>query len=148
MYLGTKSSTTGLAALINYIDDKLNQNGAFTCELELMGVTLHLNDKRYRAIAQTFFDTCKLGKSVEQVPTIRFLRIYLFTECLLHGKQVDVLPDDYLSAYPEFKALFLSETKRIWELNSTSIFPFVQILRLNKCNGFKFPSEAELFSKE
>lgn len=146
MFLGTKATTSSLAGLIGYIDEELNRKGAFTCELCLMGVKLQLNDKRHRKVAQIFFDTCRLGKSVEQVPTIRFLRIYLFTNCILHGNAVDALPSGYLDAYPEFKKQFIEETKRIWELNPQTLLPFVEILKLNNCSGFILPSEAELFS--
>lgn len=148
MFVGAKATTASLAAMINYIDDELNKKNAFTCELTLMGVTMNLNDKRHRKVAQMFFDTCRLGKSVEQVPTIRFLRIYLFTNCILYGKSVDNLPDKYLDDYPEFKQQFIAETKRIWELNPQTILPFAEILKINQCGGFILPSEEELFAKE
>ena len=147
MYTTASSSTKAIASFINYIDSQLNKRGAFTCEINLLGSRLHINHKEHRKIAQAFFDTCALGETVKQVPEMRLIRIHLFSECLLYGKAVDELPKDYMNDYTEFKNKFLMETRRIWTLNHSRIIPFLGILKMNECKGFKLPLEEELFAK-
>lgn len=148
MFVANTAGVRAIAGTINVLDEELNSKNAFKCEVNVLGKTLHINHKKNRELAQRFFDVCRLGNAVKQVPEIRFIRIYLFTECLLYGKPVDALPEEYLKDYPEFRELFLYETRRIWALNHGSILPFVEILRINNCKGFNLPSEEDLFSKE
>ncbi len=148
MFTSAKASTKAISSFINYVDSQLNKQGAFTCKIKLLGSDLEINHKEHRKIAQSFFDICALGETVKLVPEMRLIRIYLFSECLIYGKAVDSLPNEYMSAYPEFKEKFLMETRRIWKLNHRAVFPFLNILKMNNCKGFTLPSEEELFSKE
>lgn len=142
--ISAKASVVAVSNLLDYFDIKFNEKGAFKCEVDLLGVTLHIDSRVDRQICQRFFDACRMGQAVGAVPYVRFLRIYLYSNMLLQGKDVCALPPEYFKNHSEFRALFLAETRRIWQLNQKDIYPFLNILKKNGSPRFIIPPADQL----
>ncbi len=142
--LGAKATVSAVTNLVDYFDCKFNEKGAFKCELDLLGATLQIDSRVDRELCQKFFDACRMGKAVQAIPEVRFLRIYLYSNMLLQGSDVCALPPEYFKNHSEFRALFLAETRRIWQLNQKDIYPFLSILKKNGSPRFTIPSAEQL----